>query len=302
MKRILLFIASAILSATALAQLTQPPGGITGNMPPWSGGNGSSGQVLTSRGATLAPTFQAAGGGSTGANPTATVGTTAVNGVATTFLRSDGAPAINLAMVPTWTGNHTFSAAAVNAGFGSIDISTASSPSFSTHRTGSAADAKGWNMDAGGANTLLWRATNDANNNANNYFAITRSGFTIASIEYGNTTQSGAGTKHLFDGGIISAGTKFTAVGTGCTVGTTVGGATAGTFTLAAGPCTSVAVTLNGATGITATNGWTCQAHDRTAPTVLIGGESASTTTTATFTIPAGAGTADVISFSCIGF
>jgi hypothetical protein len=59
---------------------------------------------------------------------------------------------------------------------------------------------------------------------------------------------------------------------------------------------------MNGATGITATNGWTCQAHDRTAPTVLIGGESSSTTTTASFTIPAGAGATDVISFSCTGF
>jgi hypothetical protein len=36
------------------------------------------------------------GAGSTGANPTATAGPTAVNGVATTFLRSDGAPAVQL--------------------------------------------------------------------------------------------------------------------------------------------------------------------------------------------------------------
>jgi len=36
------------------------------------------------------------GAGSSGANPTATAGPTAVNGVATTFLRSDGAPAIQL--------------------------------------------------------------------------------------------------------------------------------------------------------------------------------------------------------------
>lgn len=34
------------------------------------------------------------GGGGTGANPTATAGPTAINGVATTFLRSDGAPAV----------------------------------------------------------------------------------------------------------------------------------------------------------------------------------------------------------------
>jgi hypothetical protein len=50
-----------------------------------------------------------AGGGGTGANPTALVGLTAVNGSAGTFLRSDGAPALNQSIVPVWTGNHTIS-------------------------------------------------------------------------------------------------------------------------------------------------------------------------------------------------
>jgi len=42
-----------------------------------------------------------------GANPTAQVGLTAVNGVASTFIRSDGAPALSQAIAPTWTGVHT---------------------------------------------------------------------------------------------------------------------------------------------------------------------------------------------------
>ncbi len=42
------------------------------------------------------------------ANPSASVGTAAVNGSATTFMRSDAAPAISLAIAPTWTGLHTF--------------------------------------------------------------------------------------------------------------------------------------------------------------------------------------------------
>lgn len=46
------------------------------------------------------------GSGASGANPTASVGLTAVNGVATTFLRSDGAPALDQSIAPTWTGNH----------------------------------------------------------------------------------------------------------------------------------------------------------------------------------------------------
>lgn len=44
----------------------------------------------------------------TGANPSATIGLTAVNGSAATFLRSDGAPALSQAIAPTWTGLHTF--------------------------------------------------------------------------------------------------------------------------------------------------------------------------------------------------
>lgn len=45
-----------------------------------------------------------------GASPSAEVGETAVVGVATTFMRSDAAPALNLGITPTWTGLHTFSA------------------------------------------------------------------------------------------------------------------------------------------------------------------------------------------------
>ena len=49
------------------------------------------------------------GGGAIGANPTASVGLTAVNGTALTWIRSDGAPALSQAIVPTWSALHTFS-------------------------------------------------------------------------------------------------------------------------------------------------------------------------------------------------
>ena len=42
------------------------------------------------------------------ANPTASVGLSAVNGSATTFMRSDAAPPLLQSISPTWTGNHTF--------------------------------------------------------------------------------------------------------------------------------------------------------------------------------------------------
>ena len=41
------------------------------------------------------------------ANPTASAGLTAVNGSASTAMRSDGAPAIDQTISPTWTGTHT---------------------------------------------------------------------------------------------------------------------------------------------------------------------------------------------------
>lgn len=42
------------------------------------------------------------------ANPSASVGLTTKNGTATTAMRSDGAPALDQSIAPTWTGQHTF--------------------------------------------------------------------------------------------------------------------------------------------------------------------------------------------------
>lgn len=47
------------------------------------------------------------------ANPTNSVGLSIVNGTAVTYMRSDAAPALSQAVVPTWTGIHTFSVAPV---------------------------------------------------------------------------------------------------------------------------------------------------------------------------------------------
>ena len=46
--------------------------------------------------------------GSSLANPTATIGLSAVNGVLTSAMRSDGAPALSQAIAPTWSAQHTF--------------------------------------------------------------------------------------------------------------------------------------------------------------------------------------------------
>jgi hypothetical protein len=53
-------------------------------------------------------TNAAVGGVISGANPSASVGLSAVNGSAGTYLRSDGAPALSQSIAPTWTGAHTW--------------------------------------------------------------------------------------------------------------------------------------------------------------------------------------------------
>lgn len=44
------------------------------------------------------------------ANPTASVGLAAVDGTATTYMRSDAAPPLDQSITPTWTGAHIFAA------------------------------------------------------------------------------------------------------------------------------------------------------------------------------------------------
>lgn len=63
----------------------------------------------------------------TAANPTGTIGLTAVNGSATTYLRSDGAPPLGVTISPTMTGNWIFAPSSGNTLFsaGNVGIGTA---------------------------------------------------------------------------------------------------------------------------------------------------------------------------------
>jgi hypothetical protein len=72
-----------------------------------SGWSNSSSLVLLANG-----TWGAAPAGTAG-NPSATIGLTAVNGSATTYMRSDGAPALGVAITPSWTGAHTWTTTAL---------------------------------------------------------------------------------------------------------------------------------------------------------------------------------------------
>lgn len=105
------------------------------------------------------------------ANPTASIGLVAVNGSAGTFLRSDGAPALDVSISPTWTGQHTFAAGTI----------TTSKPLTITQT---------WNNAAVTFNGLLMNVTNTASNAASalidlqvggvSQFKATRAGWVTA--------------------------------------------------------------------------------------------------------------------------
>lgn len=72
-------------------------------------GVGSHGQVLTVGSGGIVD-WETPSAGVSAANPTGTVGLSAVNGVLSTYMRSDAAPPLSQAIVPTWTGAHVFEA------------------------------------------------------------------------------------------------------------------------------------------------------------------------------------------------
>ena len=156
----------------------------------------------------------------TPANPSAQVGTAAINGVATTYMRSDAAPAINEAMTPTWTGLHTHNTAVhINNPGGdafivmnstvtgpTATISTASSGGSalstlllkSTSVSGGASlgftntslgtDLKTWDIYQSDT-TFNFRTSNDANSSNATWLTATRAAAAIAGI----ASNSGTG-------------------------------------------------------------------------------------------------------------
>jgi hypothetical protein len=138
-------------------------GGITGNLPfanltitstnvvgLFSGGAGCTGtNALAANGTCVSIT------GTSGANPTASVGTSAVNGTATTFMRSDGAPAISTTMSPTMTGNWTHSP---SSGVGITVNGSGTNAGISI--VGAASNAAYFGLTDGNTGNTVWQLRN----------------------------------------------------------------------------------------------------------------------------------------------
>lgn len=142
----------------------------------WSG-TCNSATFLRGDGACATPTVPAA------ANPTASVGLSAVNGSAGTFLRSDGAPVLDQSIAPTWTGSHTFANA---IGFSS----TNAAPRQLWNESDQTTDEKLWDwlLDA---KTLTLRTRTDADGAGINVLSFLRgTGTALSSISLGNATNN----------------------------------------------------------------------------------------------------------------
>lgn len=112
------------------------------------------------------------------ANPSASIGLAAVNGSASTAMRSDAAPALSQAIAPTWTGLHTFSS---------------TDPILRLNETDAAANNRVWQIESNGEQFLL-RVGNDALSSFANFMAVDRTLNVIDSIALTATTLTLNGT------------------------------------------------------------------------------------------------------------
>lgn len=183
------------------------------------GGNGTSGSPLQLIGDALTPGnsfyYGTNGAGTRGwyasvavptaANPTGAVGLTAVNGAAATWMRSDAAPALSVAITPTWSGQHIFAAPiqaqhdwATDAG--AVQANCVAVPMFSWNISGGTANSKLWRAYANGL-TMTFDVAADNQLSNHTFFTITRTlgSNVITAMTYGNSPDNPT---HAFSGAV----------------------------------------------------------------------------------------------------
>lgn len=120
------------------------------------------------------------------ANPTGTIGLAAVNGSATTFLRSDGAPALSQAIAPTWTAKHIFGLAFSTQP--SVSLSS-SLPMLELDESDGAANNQKWWVNASGE-TLQFQVANDARNTSAQWLTVDRTTTTVDRVHFPTDANS----------------------------------------------------------------------------------------------------------------
>lgn len=147
-----------------------------------------------SSGSAATPTFRALVAADipalpSGANPTAHVGPTAVNGTATTFMRSDGAPAIDLTANYAWTGTAGWTGGLVRSSSTSqVSVGLDGGfPAIAFSYSAAGTDAKIWEIVAVTGGSLIGQTVNDAITAGKQFLEVTRNGYAITSVRFGNT-------------------------------------------------------------------------------------------------------------------
>lgn len=118
------------------------------------------------------------------ANPTGSVGLSAVNGSATTFMRSDGAPALSQSIAPTMTGKWIYTFSGGGSG-GAINISAAQA-SISLNETDGAVDNRLWDISTT-TEQLSLRTVNDASAAVGNIMLVDRTGTQVDRVTFPTT-------------------------------------------------------------------------------------------------------------------
>lgn len=127
------------------------------------------------------------GSGITGfANPSVTIGLTAVNGSGTAAMRANAAPALSQAIAPTWTSLHTFANAS------GLDVSRAGQALLTIRDTLAGTNEKGWQLRNTAGQFDLYPLT-DANAAASSALRIMRTGTAIDTVNFPNGTLQAGG-------------------------------------------------------------------------------------------------------------
>ncbi|HYC01613.1 MAG TPA: tail fiber domain-containing protein [Candidatus Limnocylindrales bacterium] len=117
------------------------------------------------------------------ANPSATIGLSAVNGSATSFMRSDGAPALSQSIAPTWTAHHIFSNSWSSGNPGAATVSAAV-PFLELDESDAAADNRRWSFNMRASEQFLFQLSNDARNSFGTVFSVDRTGTTVDQVTF----------------------------------------------------------------------------------------------------------------------